>query len=70
MALQPRHEMRGDTPVTVHPSFVEQMAYYHYEHTDANAKAVPWEGMMPIRRELLIKAMSEIVGKVIDTCDD
>ena len=52
------------------PSFVEQMAKRHYDETDANARAVPWEDMIPIRRELLIRVMGDIVDLAIDTMED
>lgn len=59
----PKQELIGGVLCTVHPSFVEQMARHYYDATDANARAVPWEGMIPIRRELLIRVMGEVLAK-------
>lgn len=70
LVLPPREEMHGNMLVTVHPSFVEQMAYRHYCFTGALHSAVPWADLPRATRDLLVKVMSDIVGKVIDTCDD
>lgn len=59
----PSQELIGGVLCTVHPSFVEQMAKYHYDQTDANANAVSWVEMLPIRRELLIRVMGEVLAK-------
>jgi hypothetical protein len=51
-----------------HPSFVEQMARRHYEATDANAHAVPWDHLDTIRRQILVRAAADIVDRTIDSC--
>lgn len=58
----PKQETQSGYHLKVYPSFVEQMAKYYYDQTDA--KAVSWDQMMPIRRELLIKAMGEVLDKM------
>lgn len=47
------------------PSFIEQLAMRHYEHTDVNAGTIPWGDLPRVRRQILIQATTAILNAVL-----